>query len=112
MSNRGVHFVNEIIELMMSKFLISHKNSAPYHPQENGQAKSTNKTLCIALTRVVSQSRSGWEQKPHSILWAYCIAYKTSIDTTLFDLVYGLNAIIPLEFLTPTLQVATNLDSS
>ena len=54
--DRGVHFVNEIIEFMMSEFLISHKKSAPYHPQANGQAKSTNKTLYTALTKVVSES--------------------------------------------------------
>ena len=55
-SNKGVHFVNEIIEFMMSEFIISHKNSTPYHPQANGQAKSTKKTLCITLTKVVSES--------------------------------------------------------
>ena len=79
--------------------MVIHKQSAPYHPQTNGQAKSTNKALCTALTKVVKGSRSDWEQKLHSVLWAYRMAYKTSIGTTPFNLVYGLDAILQLTFL-------------
>ena len=35
-SDRGMHFVNEVIECL----LVVHRKSAPYHPQANGQAKS------------------------------------------------------------------------
>ena len=48
--------MNEIIEFMMSEFLISQEKIALYHPKANGQAKSTNKTLCTTLTKVVSES--------------------------------------------------------
>ena len=50
-----------------------------------------------------------WEQKLPSVLWAYRTAYKTTVGTTPFQLVYGLNAILPIEFLVPTLRVATDL---
>ena len=56
-SNWGFHFVNEIIEFMMSEFIMSHKKITPYHPQANGQEKSTNKKLCIVLMKVVSESQ-------------------------------------------------------
>ena len=59
--DRGVHFVNEIIEFMMSEFLISQNKSTPYHPPANGQAQSTNKTLCTTLTKVVSEFETNWE---------------------------------------------------
>ena len=36
--------------------------------------------------------------------------YKTSIGTTPFDLVYGLNAIFPMEFFVPTLRVEKSLE--
>lgn len=68
-----------------------------------------NKVLCTALTKVVEGSRSDWEKKLHSVLWAYRTAYKTSIGTTPFNLVYGLDAILPIEFLVPTLRVAMSL---
>ena len=38
------------------------------------------------------------------------MAYKTAIGTTPFNMVYGLEAILPMEFLIPTLRVARNLD--
>lgn len=38
-SNQGVHFINKVIRLLISKHMISHKKSSIYYPQENGQAK-------------------------------------------------------------------------
>lgn len=109
-SDQGVHFINEVIEFLLAVFMVLHKRSAPYHPQANGQAESTNKTLCTALTKVVSESRTDWETKLSSVLWAYRVAYKVAVGTTPFELVYGLNAILPIDFLVPTLRVAKELE--
>ena len=43
------------------------------------------------------------------MLWAYRCACKKAIDTTPFNLVFGLDAILPIEFLIPTLRVAQAL---
>ena len=48
--------------------------------------------------------------KLHSAIWAYRVAYKTAIGTTPFNMVYGLDAILPIEFLIPTLRVAKQLE--
>ena len=87
-----------------------HKKSAPYHPQANGQAESSNKILCTVLTKIVSNSRTDWELKLNSALWAYRVAFKTAIGTTPFNMVFGLDAILPIEFLIPTLRVAKELE--
>ncbi|MCO5605938.1 hypothetical protein L7F22_060124 [Adiantum nelumboides] len=109
-SDRGTHFINEVIEQLLDEFMVIHRKSAPYHPQANGQAKSTNKILVIILTKIVSESRNDWDQKLHSTLWAYRVAYKNSIGTTPFNMVYGIQAILPLEFLISTLRVAKELE--
>ena len=88
--------------------MVIHHKSGPYHPQANGQAESTNKVLCIALTKEVEGSRSDWEKKLNSVLWAYHTIYKTVINVTPYELVFGLNAILPIDFLIPTLRVATS----
>ena len=90
--------------------MVIHKKSAPYHPQANGQAKSTNKILKAILTKIVSGSKSDWDSNLHSTIWAYSIAYKTTIGTTPFNMVYGLDAILPVEFLIPTMRVAQELN--
>ncbi|MCO5560185.1 hypothetical protein L7F22_013793 [Adiantum nelumboides] len=109
-SDRGTHFINEVIEQLLDEFMVIHRKSAPYHPQANGQAESTNKILVTILTKIVNESRADWDQKLHSALWAYRVAYKTSIGTTPFNMVYGIQAISPLEFLIPTLRVAKELE--
>ena len=108
-SDQGVHFVNDVIEFLLNEFMVIQRKSAPYHPQANGQAKSTNKTLCSALAKVVEGSCTYWEHKLHSVLWAYRCAYKTAINTTPFNLVFGLDSILPIEFLIPILRVSQEL---
>ncbi|MCO5567507.1 hypothetical protein L7F22_021201 [Adiantum nelumboides] len=109
-SDRGTHFINEVIENLLDEFMVVHRKSAPYHPQANGQAESTNKILVTVLTKIVNESRADWDQKLHSALWAYRVAYKTSIGTTPFNMVYGIRAILPLEFLIPALPIAKELE--
>lgn len=46
----------------------------------------------------------------HSTLWAYRVAYKIALGTTPFDMVLDLDAILPLEFLLPTLSVSQKLE--
>lgn len=83
--------------------MVIHKKTAPYHPQANRQAESTNKVLCTVLTKIVNDNRFDWDQKLHSAIWAYRVAYKTVLGTTPFNMVFGLNTVLPLEFLLPTL---------
>ncbi|MCO5612157.1 hypothetical protein L7F22_066419 [Adiantum nelumboides] len=81
-SDKGTHFNNSVIEFLLNEFMVIHRKSAPYHPQANGQAESTNKILVTILTKIISNSRADWDQKLHSALWAYRVAFKMSIDET------------------------------
>ena len=53
----GTHFLNDVIATLLEKFLVIHNVFAPYHPQANGQAKSTNKTLCTVITKLITTTR-------------------------------------------------------
>ena len=108
-SDRGTHFLNEVIEHLLAEFMVIHNKSAPYHPQANGQAKSTNKTLCTVITKLVRTSRTNWEFHLQLALWAYRVAYKIVVGTTPFNLAFGMNVILPIEFLVPTLRIAKQL---
>ena len=62
------------------------------------------------LTKIVNDKRSDWELKLYATLWAYRVAYKTSIGTTPFNMVFGLDAILPMEFMIPIFCLAKELN--
>ena len=60
-SDQEAYFVNEVINFLLEELMIFHCRLAPYHSQANGQVESTNKTLCMTLTKVVEKSRLDWD---------------------------------------------------
>ena len=105
-SDQGTHFLNSTIEELVKKHMIIHKKSTVYYPQANGQAESTNKVLQNILKKTVEANRTDWDLKLSSALWAYRTAYKTVTGQTPFRLAYGLEAVVPMEFLVPSLRIA------
>ena len=105
MSDQGEHFINNLIRELTSHYAIVHKKSAPYYPQANGLAESTNKTLQTILKKIVNDNRIDWDERLHSTLWAYRTIFKTSIGSTPFRLVFGLEAVMPIEFQVPSLSL-------
>ena len=87
-SDTRSHFLNEVIENLLEKFMVIHKKLAPHHPQANGQAKSTNKILKAILTKIVSGLKNDWGLKFHLALWVYRVAYIMTIGTTPFNMVF------------------------
>lgn len=105
-SDQGGHFLNKVIKKLTSLHMIIHKKSTVYYPQANGQAESSNKILLRILKKIVAENKKDWDQKLDSALWAFRTAYKVTTGFTPFKLVYGLEAVVPMEFLVPSLRVA------
>ncbi|XP_076897122.1 uncharacterized protein LOC143550341 [Bidens hawaiensis] len=71
--------------------------SPPYHPQTSEQVEVTNRSIKRILEKTVSQDRKDWSEKLDDALWAFRTAYKTSIGTTPFKLVYRKACHLPVE---------------
>ncbi|XP_070009727.1 uncharacterized protein [Nicotiana sylvestris] len=71
--------------------------STPYHPVGNGQAESTNKIIVNNLKKRLEESKGNWPELLPGVLWAYRTTTKTSTSETPFSLVYGAEALIPVE---------------
>jgi transposase InsO family protein len=110
MSDQGTHFINKTIEALTQEFVVHNKKSTPYHPQENVIVEAFNKILETTLTKICSVNIDDWDLRVPTVLWAYTTTCKKLTMHAPFKLVYGLEAVVPMEYLVPSLRIATFKD--
>lgn len=93
-SDRGLHFNNEVIRFLANNFGIKHIMSTPYHPQNNRLVERYNRTLCEALAKLTKQGQE-WDTLIPSVLYAYRTSKQATTKFTPFYLVYGREARFP-----------------
>ncbi|KAL0444586.1 UNVERIFIED_CONTAM: hypothetical protein Slati_2181300 [Sesamum latifolium] len=82
------------------------RNSSIYYDAANGLAEAFNKTLCSLLKKVVAKSKRDWHERIGEALWAYRTTVGTPTQSTPYALVYGVEAVLPLEQQIPSLRIA------
>ncbi|CAL9011308.1 unnamed protein product [Prunus brigantina] len=83
-TDNGTPFVNKQVSSTLSGYGIKHRRSTPYYPQGNGQAEATNKTILRILSKMIYDA-TGFSP---------------------YSLVYGSEAISPVEITIPTARIA------
>ena len=98
--------VNKLMSSLYEKFLFFQHKSLMYNTPANGLAEAFSKTLCNLLKKVVSKSKRDWHKKLREVLWAYRTSYRMPTQPTSYALVYGVEAVLPLEIQIPSLHIA------
>jgi hypothetical protein len=80
-------------------------HSTTYYPQGNGLAKSSNKILMRIIKKVLIGNKKAWNIHLKYALWENKIDTKKSIGMSPFQLVYGTNVIIPINFSLPVMKL-------
>ena len=67
------------------------------HPQKNDQVESSNRVLLRGLKRRLEKAKGTWSEEVPRILWAYHTTPQSTTKETPFSLVYGSDAMVPVE---------------
>jgi hypothetical protein len=64
--------------------------------------------------KICSVNKDDWDLRVPTVLWAYRTTCKKLTMQTTFNLVYGLEAVVPMEYLVPSLRIAafTEMDDT
>jgi transposase InsO family protein len=87
------HQVRDFVESLKIKLF----SSSPYYAQANNQAESSNKTLIKLIKKKMEENPKRWHEVLLEALWAYRISKHSATKVTPFELVYGQEAILPVE---------------
>ena len=109
MIDQGSQFTSKMVKDLVENYKIKHGKSTPYHPQENGQVESTNKTIEGILTKTMHLHRRDWEKRLLEALWAYGTTWRNTTVHTPYELVYGKQVMFPIEFQSRTFKMAVQL---
>jgi hypothetical protein len=95
------HQFREFVESMEIKLL----NSSPYYAQTNGHVEASNKVLIKIIKKRIKDYPRRWHEKLSEVLWAHRTSRHRATKVTPFELVYGQEAVLPVEVSVQNLRI-------
>jgi hypothetical protein len=80
-------------------------NSSPYNVQANGQAEASNMVLIKIIKKRIKDNRATPKEKLSEAMWAHRTSGHRAMKVTPFELVYGQEAMLPIEVSLPNLRI-------
>ncbi|XP_022736187.1 uncharacterized protein LOC111289419 [Durio zibethinus] len=108
-SDNAKNLNNKMMNEVCTQFKIRHRNSAPYRPKMNGAVEAANKNIKRILEKM-TETYKDWHEKLPFALHAYRTSVRTSTGATPFSLVYGMEAVLPIEVEIPSLRVLMEVE--
>jgi len=113
-SDRGTHFLNDVIVDLTTKYLIKHRKTTPYNPKANRLTERANGIVGKILNKMVSAYKTDWDRKLPLAVHVYNTTEKTTTGKTPYFLVFGQEAVhgVELEVETFRVMAARNVEST
>ncbi|KAK5773087.1 hypothetical protein PVK06_049391 [Gossypium arboreum] len=98
-SDNAMNLNNKMMKEVCEQFQIKHHNSSLYRPKMNRAVEAANKNIKRIIGKM-TETFKDWHEKLPFALFAYRTSVRTSTGATLFSLVYGMEAVLPIEPIT------------
>jgi hypothetical protein len=96
-TDQTTSFVSSQVREFIESYKIRLLNSSPYYAQANGQAESSNKPLIKLIKKKIEDNPRRWHEVLSEALWAHRISRHGATKVTPFELIYGQEAVLPVE---------------
>ncbi|MCO5607633.1 hypothetical protein L7F22_061831 [Adiantum nelumboides] len=103
--DNGPGFSKGLLIEVCEELHILHRHSTPYYPQSNGLVEKANGIIAGIIRKMVKNKTKLWDDFLDGALWAYRTTYKEATEFTPFHLVYGQEALQPIELNIPTMRL-------
>ena len=103
-TDNGRQFIDKELAKFYTSLGIKHTTSSVEHPQTTGQAEAANKVILVEVRKWLDSAKGRWPEELVEVLWAYRCTPQSATNESSFSLVYGIDAMIPVEIGEPSLR--------
>jgi hypothetical protein len=96
-TDQGPSFMSHQFREFAESMKIQLLNSSLYYAQASGQAKASNKVLIKIIKKRIKGNPRRWHEKLSEVLWVHRTSRHGATKVTPFELVYGEEAVLPIE---------------
>ncbi|MCO5559769.1 hypothetical protein L7F22_013372 [Adiantum nelumboides] len=104
-SDNGPGFRRGLLTEVCEELKVSHRHSTPYYPQSNGLVEKANGIITGIIRKMVESKPKRWDNFLDGAIWAYKTTYRDATQFTPFHLVYGQEALQPIELNIPIIKL-------
>ncbi|MCO5576775.1 hypothetical protein L7F22_030595 [Adiantum nelumboides] len=112
LSDKGPGFRGELVDYLCEKLHVRRRFTTSYYPQCNGMNERFNGELIRMLTKMTQSNVKTWDLELPCALWAYRTTIKTGTGFSPFHLVFGKEALLPIEVEIPALKMMLKLEEA
>ncbi|KAI9095668.1 hypothetical protein K1719_026228 [Acacia pycnantha] len=96
-TDNGTQFIDRGFQKLVADFNIQQHFASVEHPQSNRQAEAANKVIVDGLKKRMEDATSSWVDQLPYVPGGYRTSIQSSTRETPFKLIYGCEAMIPVE---------------